>query len=151
MPRIRGLLGVLLAATLIALTGAGGAEAAFSKAFVEPGVEPGVDCTVVVGGKRQCSGVATTFDGAPIDVNVGFPPAAGGGPDGNYPVVGVFHGWGGSKLADRRDAAVARRWLRGLQHERPRLGQLLRRHDPKRSAGVRERLQPPDGHPLRGP
>src|SRR5690242_1887866 len=61
-----------------------------------------VPCTVQTGtnaGERHCSGIFTTFDGAPIDVNVGFPPAPGTGPDGNFPIVGVFHGWGGSKLA----------------------------------------------------
>jgi predicted acyl esterase len=50
-------------------------------------------------GERFCSGIYTTFDGAPIDVNVGFPPAPASGPDGNFPIVGVFHGWGGSKLS----------------------------------------------------
>ena len=62
-------------------------------------------------GERHCSGIFTTFDGAPIDVNVGFPPAPGSGPDGDFPVIGVFHGWGGSKLGldERGDAAVARR------------------------------------------
>jgi predicted acyl esterase len=49
-------------------------------------------------GERFCSGIFTTFDGAPIDINVGFPPAPASGPDGNFPIVGVFHGWGGSKL-----------------------------------------------------
>ena len=61
-----------------------------------------VSCTVQSGanaGERHCSGIFSTFDGAPIDVNVGFPPAPATGPDGNFPIVGVFHGWGGSKLA----------------------------------------------------
>jgi predicted acyl esterase len=49
-------------------------------------------------GERHCAGLFTTFDGAPIDVNVGFPPAPASGPDGDFPIVGVFHGWGGSKL-----------------------------------------------------
>src|SRR6185312_12938313 len=49
-------------------------------------------------GQRHCSGIFTTFDGAPIDINVGFPPAPSSGPDGNFPIVGMFHGWGGSKL-----------------------------------------------------
>jgi predicted acyl esterase len=60
-----------------------------------------IACTVQSGGdagERWCSGTFTSFDGAPIDVNVGFPPAPAGGPDGNFPVVGNFHGWGGSKL-----------------------------------------------------
>src|SRR5205085_3022170 len=36
---------------------------------------------------------------APIDVNIGFPPVPASGPDGNFPIVGFFHGWGGSKFA----------------------------------------------------
>ena len=60
-----------------------------------------ITCTVQSGanaGQRWCSGIFTSFDGAPIDINVGFPPAPASGPDGNFPIVGVFHGWGGSKL-----------------------------------------------------
>ena len=49
-------------------------------------------------GERWCSGIFTTFDGAPIDINVGFPPAPASGPDGDFPIIGEFHGWGGSKL-----------------------------------------------------
>ena len=74
-----------------------------------PGIPAGADggggqiaCTEQAGpnaGERFCSGIFTTFDGVtPIDINVGFPPAPASGPDGNYPIVGVFHGWGGSKL-----------------------------------------------------
>jgi predicted acyl esterase len=61
-----------------------------------------ISCSVQTGanaGQRFCSGIFTTFDGAPIDINVGFPPAPASGPDGNFPIVGLFHGWGGSKLA----------------------------------------------------
>jgi hypothetical protein len=61
-----------------------------------------VTCTVQGGvnaGERHCAGIFTTFDGAPIDVNVGFPPAPASGPDGDFPIIGVFHGWGGSKLS----------------------------------------------------
>src|SRR6185436_8453432 len=60
-----------------------------------------VTCTVQGGGnagERHCSGIFTTFDGAPIDVNVGFPPAPASGPDGSFPIIGIFHGWGGAKL-----------------------------------------------------
>ncbi len=59
-------------------------------------------CTVQAGadaGERHCSGIFTSFDGAPIDVNIGFPPAPAAGPDGDFPIVGVFHGWGGSKAS----------------------------------------------------
>jgi predicted acyl esterase len=60
-----------------------------------------VPCTVAADGVRECGGSATTvptFDGVPIDVNVAFPPAPASGPDGPYPLVMVFHGWGGSKI-----------------------------------------------------
>ena len=61
-----------------------------------------VSCTVQSGanaGERHCSGIYTSFDGAPVDVNIGFPPAPASGPDGNFPIVGVFHGWGSAKLS----------------------------------------------------
>jgi len=68
-----------------------------------------IPCTTVAEGanlgERHCSGIFTTFEegvgplavGAPIDVNIGFPPAPASGPDGDFPIVGVFHGWGGKK------------------------------------------------------
>src|SRR5687768_15801724 len=56
-----------------------------------PGVGPNA-------GERHCSGIFTTFDGAPIDVNIGFPPEPARGPDGDFPIIGVFHGWGGTKV-----------------------------------------------------
>ena len=66
-----------------------------------PNIFGGTVACVVQGGanagERHCSGIFTTFDGAPIDVNVGFPPAPGSGPDGDFPIIGLFHGWGGSK------------------------------------------------------
>src|SRR5207253_511433 len=86
-----------IAAILAILALGTGAHAAIPSVF--GGTVP---CTVQTGanaGERHCSGIFTTFDGAPIDVNVGFPPAPRTGPDGNFPIVGVFHGWGGSKLA----------------------------------------------------
>ncbi len=55
-------------------------------------------CTVQPDGERHCAGIFTSFDGAPIDVNVGFPPAPASGPDGNFPIIGIFHGWGGTKI-----------------------------------------------------
>ncbi len=60
-----------------------------------------IQCTVQTGanaGERWCSGIFRTFDGTPIDINVGFPPAPTSGPDGDFPIVGSFHGWGGGKL-----------------------------------------------------
>ncbi len=80
----------------------------------EPTTAPSTDiaCAPQVGdnlGERHCSGIFTTFDGAPIDVNVGFPPAPASGPDGDFPVIGVFHGWGGSKLG--LTSASMQQWL----------------------------------------
>src|SRR4029079_523434 len=62
--------------------------------------------------QRQCgSGAATvpTWDGVPIDVSVTFPPAPPSGPDNNYPVVGIFHGWAGSKITP--SSATTQRWV----------------------------------------
>ncbi len=49
-----------------------------------------------------------SFDGTPIDVSVGFPPATGS--DNNYPVVGIYHGWGGTKITP--SSSAAQRWLK---------------------------------------
>jgi fermentation-respiration switch protein FrsA (DUF1100 family) len=42
-----------------------------------------------------CSGTTLSWDGTKIDVNVFLPPEADG--EGPFPVIGDFHGWGGSK------------------------------------------------------
>jgi hypothetical protein len=63
-------------------------------------------------GQRWCGNAANTtvpsFDGTPIDVAVAFPPASGA--ENNYPVVGIYHGWGGSKITP--SSATAQRWLK---------------------------------------
>jgi predicted acyl esterase len=95
MRRVAGLVGLLGALALPS-----GAQAAIPN--IPDGAGGNITCTVQTGanaGQRHCSGIFTTFDGAPIDVNVGFPPAPASGPDGDFPIVGAFHGWGGSKLA----------------------------------------------------
>ena len=71
-----------------------------------------VPCTVQGDGVRFCGSSAprsTTpaFDGVPIDVNVAFPPAPASGPDGNYPLVMLFHGYGGGKIG----LSAMHRWL----------------------------------------
>jgi predicted acyl esterase len=89
---------IALAALLAALTG----RASAAIPTIPDGAGGSIPCTVQTGaaaGERHCAGLFTTFDGAPIDVNVAFPPAPASGPDGDFPIVGVFHGWGGSKLA----------------------------------------------------
>src|SRR5690348_5165688 len=63
------------------------------------------------GNVRLCGGKTATWDGKTrIDVNVVLPPAPTGG-DGPYPLIGVFHGWGGHKigLEDARLQAWAER------------------------------------------
>ncbi len=71
-----------------------------------------VSCSVVGGGDRFCGSNAPrsttpSFDGVPIDVNVAFPPVPGAGPDGNFPVIMMFHGYGGSKF----DITTMQKWL----------------------------------------
>jgi predicted acyl esterase len=80
------------------------ASAAITKVF-----GGAVPCEVREDGSRFCGGPDTrvpTFDGVPIDVNVSLPPAPGKGADGPYPLVMVFHGYGGSELS----FASTRRW-----------------------------------------
>jgi hypothetical protein len=94
---VRGL--AVLAGLLGTLTVSSSAEAAIP--HIPDGAGGNLTCTIQTGanaGERHCAGIFTTFDGAPIDINVGFPPAPAGSPDGDFPVVGLFHGWGGSKL-----------------------------------------------------
>ena len=77
------------------------ADAAIPQVFTKT-ASP-VNCTVQASGQRFC-GMSTaqiaSWDGIPLDVSVAFQPApTDGSPDGPYPVIGMFHGWGGSKLA----------------------------------------------------
>src|SRR3954451_7030200 len=58
-----------------------------------------VQTTGAATGERFCIGTVPTFDGVPIDVNVAFPPVPASRPDGPWPVIGEFHGWGGTKIA----------------------------------------------------
>ena len=95
-----------------------------------------VTCTLQGDNDRVCGNTsprstAPTFDGIPIDVNVAFPADDGVGPDGDYPLIMVFHGYGGSKFGFGGDGALPRPRLRGLQHDRPRLPRVLR-HAPTR-------------------
>ncbi len=62
-----------------------------------------VSCSVEPDGIRFCGSssprsTTKTFDGVPIDVNVAFPPAPASGADGSYPLVMMFHGYGGQKM-----------------------------------------------------
>lgn len=62
-----------------------------------------LSCTVGGDDYRHCGSpsaatTVTSFDGTPIDVYVVLPEAPGSGSDGNFPVMGSFHGWAGSKV-----------------------------------------------------
>ena len=90
---------VVAAVALGALWIAPGAEAAINDVFGGT-----VTCTLQGDNDRECGNTsprstAETFDGLPIDVNVTFPADDGIGPDGNYPLIMIFHGYGGSKLS----------------------------------------------------
>jgi hypothetical protein len=63
-------------------------------------------------GQRWCGNSANTtvktWDGeTPIDVSVAFPAETG--TDKNWPVIGLYHGWGSTKIVP--SSATAQRWL----------------------------------------
>ncbi len=62
-------------------------------------------------GQRWCGTSAGTttpsFDGTPIDVAMAFPAESGS--DNNYPVIGIYHGWGGSKVTP--SSSSVQRWV----------------------------------------
>jgi hypothetical protein len=73
-----------------------------------------IPCTVQSGanaGQRWCGEKAgatvSSFDGTPIDIAMAFPAESGS--DNNYPVVGIYHGWGGSKVTP--SSAQVQRWV----------------------------------------
>lgn len=80
------------------------AEAAINSAL-------GVPCTVQGDGVRFCTdaprSTVAAWDGTPIDVNVAFPPEPADGADGNYPLMMLFHGYGGGKIG----LSGMHRWL----------------------------------------
>jgi X-Pro dipeptidyl-peptidase (S15 family) len=88
---------VLVSVVLGSLLAASSAQAAI------PNVLGGaVTCSVAGDGVRECGNTsprstAPTWDGVPIDVNIAFPPVPAG-TDGNYPLIIVGHGYGGSKV-----------------------------------------------------
>src|SRR3954468_4999635 len=98
------------AALAMVLSTAALAPAAQAADTVFPGVDIGCAPQAAQGGIRFCQGdtdhLVPSFDGAPVDVNVALPPAGEPGP---YPLLGMFHGWGGSKLGLKEMAAWAKR------------------------------------------
>ncbi len=107
-------------ALIAAVSGSALAPAAASAAQGDP---LGIACTTRLDAAsvRFCEGTSliTASDGQKIlDVNVTLPAYPAPGPDGNYPLVIVAHGWGGQKKAfDAREAPYipsAKEWaLRG--------------------------------------
>jgi predicted acyl esterase len=91
---IRG--AVAAAALAAALIAVAPAQASFPSLYggdVDCAPQPGS------GNVRLCDGPTSTWDGATkIDVNVILPPEPASSPDGPYPLIGNFHGWGGSKV-----------------------------------------------------
>jgi predicted acyl esterase len=86
--------GIATVVLAMALIGAPAATAAI------PNVFGSLACTAqpADGNVRLCGGTTKTWDGTTkIDVNVILPPEPAGA-DGPYPAIGVFHGWGGSKI-----------------------------------------------------
>ena len=96
------MLGAVAATLLVALTLVPSARAAFPSVY-----DGDVACAEqpASGDVRLCGGETVTWDGqTKIDVNVVLPPEPASGDDGPYPLIGIFHGWGGSKvgLSDAR-------------------------------------------------
>jgi dienelactone hydrolase len=95
----------ILVVVLTALAACAPAQAEITTAF-----DGAVSCRSQADGVRWCGGAKTTvasFDRVPIDVNVALPRARPSGPDGRFPLIMIFHGWGGSKV----DLAGMRRFL----------------------------------------
>jgi predicted acyl esterase len=99
--KVRWFLGGAAAALLLALIVVPAASADFATLY-----GGGIPCMAqpANGNVRLCSGKTTTWDGVTkIDLDVVLPPQPSGA-DGPYPVIGLFHGWGGEKigLEDKR-------------------------------------------------
>jgi predicted alpha/beta-fold hydrolase len=107
----RGIVTLRCAAAIAAATAlmaiASPADAAITSVFTNtptpiPCVTQGTGvrlCDQTTFSPAQTRSTVKTFDGVPIDVRVAFPPAPATGPDGPYPLIMMFHGYAGSKLA----------------------------------------------------
>jgi len=94
--RVRWMLSVAAATLLGVLLLAPAAQADFPSLY-----SGDISCAAQAGNGnvRLCGGETTTWDEkTQIDVNVILPPQPSGGADGPYPLIGVFHGWGGHKI-----------------------------------------------------
>ena len=96
--RARWLLVMAAIALLGGLAAAPGAHAAPGALF---GGDVPCSAQPADGNVRLCEGKTTTWDGeTKIDVTVVMPPQPGGGlgEEAPYPLIGLFHGWGGHKI-----------------------------------------------------
>ncbi|MDO9409460.1 CocE/NonD family hydrolase [Patulibacter sp.] len=110
-------------AAALALAPAATAQAAVPSVFNDAGAAK-IACNVqktadATNGQRWCGGPSgqvpagvsriPSWDGTPIDVSVALPPVPATGPDGNFPVVGLYHGYGSAKILP--SSGTAQRWL----------------------------------------
>jgi fermentation-respiration switch protein FrsA (DUF1100 family) len=103
--RGRWVLGAVAGALLVAIALVPSAQASFANLY---GGDISCAGQASSGNVRLCAGETTTWDGVTqIDVNVVLPPEPALA-DGPYPVIGLFHGWGGKKIG-LEDARV-RQW-----------------------------------------
>jgi dienelactone hydrolase len=90
-------------ATLVAALALTSSASAAAPTAAFDGEVPCAPGTEALAGMTVCSGLATTFDGTTIDVNLVLPAS-----DEPLPLVGVYHGWGGSKVG----AGSLAKWAR---------------------------------------
>jgi hypothetical protein len=108
--RARLVRGVIALGSIAAfMAAAPSANATISSVFTNSAAP--IPCAIQGSGVRLCDqtivgnpgGAARSsipaFDGVPIDVRVAFPPEPASGPDGPYPLIMLFHGYGGHKLS----------------------------------------------------
>jgi dienelactone hydrolase len=83
-----------------ALSGTGDPGAGTIYSVFNEMASPPVVCAVQTDpatlGQRWCNGTPSrvaTWDNTPIDVSVTLPPAPASGPDGDFPIIGIYHGW----------------------------------------------------------
>src|SRR5688572_24769451 len=98
--RFRPLAAVAACLAMSAFGTAGAQAAPLTDGAFNGATGGGTSCTALTGtdaGRLSCGGIVPTWDGVtPIDTNLFLPsntPPAGG-----WAVIGVYHGWGGSKI-----------------------------------------------------
>jgi acetyl esterase/lipase len=109
MPRLRPLL-VMSTVAVVGLLAPAGAGATITQVFGS--VSCSTQSSGATVGQRWCGNSSGTtvpsWDGTPIDVAVAFPAESGA--DDDYPVVGIYHGWGSTKITP--SSSAAQRWLK---------------------------------------